>query len=58
MEIRHIYIIDEIEDPGMLLIQRDYYNERARIAREELGDRLLIQALLTALTEKNIFQAE
>lgn len=39
MEPKHTYTVDVIEDPGNLLIHRDYYNERARIAREELRDR-------------------
>jgi hypothetical protein len=58
MKIKHIYTTDEIEDPKIPLIQRDYYNERARITREKLEDKLFIQALLDALTEKNTFKTE
>jgi MULE transposase domain len=42
----------------MALIQRDYYNERARIAREELGGKSPIQALLEILTADNSPKAE
>jgi hypothetical protein len=58
MDVRHTYTADEIEDPGMALIQRDYYNERARIAREELGGKSPIQALLEILTPDNSPKAE
>jgi hypothetical protein len=39
MELKHTYTADVIEDPGNSLIYRNYYNERARIAREELRGR-------------------
>jgi hypothetical protein len=60
MELKHIYTADVIEDFGNPLIYRDYYNERARIAREKLRGRSFIQALLETLTAQNInnFKAE